>query len=526
MDISTIRQGTLTAPLIAAIDVGTNSFHMVIASVDQRGMLTIKNREKVMVRLGSSSGDMKVMPPDAIARGVETLKMFAGIAKAEGASIRAVATSATREANNQKEFLDKVKKETGIEVEVVSGAEEGRLIYLGVQHGLPIDTQKALIIDIGGGSTETIIGHHGEIKYIYSAKLGAIRLTKQFFPDGVSSPERINACREFIKGNWSPIMKRVLETGFENVIGTAGTIHNLAAMALAMRNQPLPEIFNGLTVYRDDMLYVIKKVLETESSQEREQLPGMDAKRADIILAGALIIEYAIIQLNIQKILLSSYALREGILYDTVFKNKALKEHHNLSLLRYETVYSLCHKFNVDLKHAEHVKEIAISIFDQMQNLHNYTYFERELLESASLLHDIGYHISHDQHHKHSYYIICNSIMPGFSSSEAELIGNIARYHRKSHPKKKHENFARLTLDRQKMVKLLAGILRIAEGIDRRQLGVVGTVEVKCSKSSVDITLIPASKEIEPDIELWGAIRRKPLLEEALKRIVNLKLKD
>lgn len=511
-------------PLIAAIDVGTNSFHMVIASVNKRGMMTIKGREKVMVRLGSSGGDMKWIQPDALIRGVEALKVFAALAKTENAKIRAVATSATREANNQKEFLDLVKTETGIEIQVISGPEEGRLTFLGVMHALPIKNQKALVIDIGGGSTETTVGHKGEVKYVQSVKLGAIRLTKQFFDKDNVTQEDIDACRNFIKGNWAPTIKRVLETGFETVIGTAGTIQNLAIMALASKNIPIPEIINGLAVTREDLLEVINKIIAAKSTAEREMLPGIDPKRADIILAGALIVEFAIINLNIQKLLISIYGLREGIVFDTVIKNQAIQEFHNMSHLRYETVHNLCKVYGVDLVHAEHVKIIALQIFDELQGLHNLNWSERELLEAASLLHDVGYHISHDQHHKHSYYLIEHSVMPGFTNSESAIIANIARYHRKSHPKKKHDNFSPLQPDQQRIVRILAGILRIAEGIDRRQIQAVKSVKAQFNKNSINMSLYQNTANIYPDIELWGAMRRKTLLEETFSRIVNIQI--
>jgi exopolyphosphatase / guanosine-5'-triphosphate,3'-diphosphate pyrophosphatase len=508
----------INAPVIAAIDVGTNSFHMVVASVNQRGMMLIRTREKEMVRLGSSAGDMKILESEAIKRGVETLKMFAGIAQAEKAYIRAVATSATREADNKADFLHKVKAETGIDIEVVSGAEEGRLIYTGVIHALPLNNKKAMVIDIGGGSTETIIGYNGAIQYVNSEKLGSIRLFKKFFPNGESSNISVDKCREFIRGEWMPIMKRLKEIGFDTTVGTSGTITNLALMTLSFRNEPIPEIINGLTVSREEILNVIKSIVRTKNTEERLKLPGIDPTRADIIIAGALILEFAIKQLGIDKIIISSYALREGILYDTVQKSRALQESHHLSMIRYETVYYICRQYSVDLPHAEHVKTIALKLFDETKSLHKLGDTEREFLEAASLMHDIGYHISHDQHHKHSYYIIVNSVLPGFTNTEAEMIANIARYHRKSHPKKKHENFKRLTPDKQRMVRILGGMLRIAEGVDRRQLQVIKDLDVKIDKSGVNISLIYDKGEISPDIELWGAERRKLLLEEVCRK--------
>jgi len=515
-----------TAPKIAAIDVGTNSFHLIIVSVDHRGILQVHYREKESVRLGCCAKDMKTLMPDAMERGVVALNRFALLANAEQAEISAVATSAVREAENKDDFLKKVKKATGIDIEVISGAEEGRLIYLGAIHALPVENLKTLVIDIGGGSTETAIGYQGEIKYVHSEKIGAIRLTEGYFKNGIASPENVAACREFIKGVWSPTMKRLIETGFETVVGTSGTILNLAIMALSEKKEILPEEVNGLNVSRDDMLKIIEKVISIQTPEERKMLPGIDEYRADIIVGGALIIEHAIKSLNIQNILISSYALREGIVYNTIQKNEARIEHHQLSHLRYETIQNICKRYNVLMPHSEHVKNISLSIFDELQWIHGLSFVEREWLEAAALLHDVGFYISTDLHHKHSFYLISHCDMPGFTKDESEIIANIARYHRKSHPTNKHSNFKKLPNDKKKIVKVLGGILRIAEGIDRRQLMVIKDIKIQTIGKNITISLIPEVKTGYPDIELWGADRRKTLLEEALGMTISFDVKE
>ncbi len=525
--MSRVSAADSTAPVIAAIDVGTNSFHMVVASVDRKGMMSIHTREKEMVRLGSGGGDMKYLLDDAVQRGVKTLETFEKIARSSDAMVRAVATSAVREALNRDEFLERVWEHTGIDVEVVSGAEEGRLIYVGALHAVPIFELKTLVIDIGGGSTETIIGHRGEVLYVNSEKLGSIRMTKRFFADGNYSREDVKACREYIKGEWAPVMKRLASVGFELAVGTSGTIETIAGMVLASRNQPIPDVLNGYSVEAGDVLDVIKSIAKAETNEKRLALPGMDPSRADIILGGALILERAIMDLGIRKILLSPYALREGIVFDTIQKMDDLREFRHLVHLRYETVSSLCSFYRVDMSHAAHVTRTSLSLFDDLSGVHRLGSWEREMLEAAGMLHDVGYNISHDSHHKHSYYIITHCDMPGFTNDEAEMIANIARYHRKSHPKKKHENFSRLSASKQAVIRVLAGILRIAEGVDRRQLQVAKGARAKTArKGDGDITIIieKDEKNLLPDIEVWGAVRRKLLLEEALNRKIFVKM--
>ena len=508
------------AEIIAAIDVGTNSFHMVIASVSTRGVLQIHARNKEVVRLGSSAGDMKRLHADAVVRGVNVLKRFASEANTHGAHIRAVATSAVREAMNREEFVDRVVAETGIEIEVVSGIEEGRLIYMGVLHALPIVTKRALVIDIGGGSTETVIGYQGETAFVHSAKLGHLRLTKRFFPNGTADESAIEECRNAIKGDWAPVFQSLIAYGFEEAIGSSGTILSIAAMSLARKGKRVPESMNGLRVSRQDLLETIDNIVKARTPAKRADLPGIEPRRADVILGGALILEQAILGLNIQEITISGYALREGIVFDTVQKQKDIKEFHHLSHLRYQSVDHLCDLYRVRRGHAEHVKNLSLQLFDDLKSLHHFGDRERELLEAASLLHDVGYHISADQHHKHSEYIIRNSPLPGFTNDESELIACVARYHRKSHPKKKHEAFAKLHPNEQESVRVLSSVMRIAEGLDRRQQQIVRTVRAEVSDQRIDVYL--ASPTAVPDIELWGAERRKGLLEETFGRQVRL----
>lgn len=506
--------------LIAAIDVGTNSFHMVIASVSTRGVLRIHARNKEMVRLGSSAGDMKRISPEAMDRGVETLRHFASEAAQHGAHVRAVATSAVREALNKDEFVQRVFKETGIEIEVIPGVEEGRLIYMGAVHALPIVAKRTFVIDIGGGSTETVIGYQGEAAFVDSAKLGHLRVTKRFFPHPTITNDQVEECRNAIRGEWATVFQSLIAYGFESAVGCSGTVLAIAAMTLARSGKKIPESMNALRVDRKDILDVVNSIVQAKTQVARLALPGMDPKRADVITAGALILEQAILGLNIQEITISGYALREGIVFDTVQKQRDIDEYHHLSHLRYQSVDHLCDLYRVRRRHAEHVKNLCLRLFDDLRSLHDLGDRERELLEAAALLHDVGYHIAADQHHKHSEYIIRNSAMPGFTNDEAELIASVARYHRKSHPKKKHPTFAALSVDEQQLVQVLSSILRVGEGLDRRQQQVVQTVRVNVSTNVLDIFLVAPTTV--PDIEIWGSERRKELMEETFGRKVRL----
>lgn len=510
-------------PVIAAIDIGTNSFHLIIAEIDSRGMLKTLTKEKEVVRLGSSGNDMKYLSPDAIERGVQTLKRFVGLAKSMKARISAVATSAVREAINREEFINWVFEETGVEIQVVSGIEEGRLIYLGALHSLPIIERKALIIDIGGGSSETIIGDKGEPLYVHSEKIGAIRLTKRFGLEDEISSVKLELTREYIKGVWEPIFNRINEISYDILVGSAGTILNIGAMTLAQTNGSAPDILNGAIIEKKKILKTIRKIVSAKNLKERKALQGMDPLRADIIVGGALILEYALERAKVNNILLSTFGLREGVVFDTLEKQLEIERFKHLSHLRESTIRSIATRYGVDLAHCSKVKEFALKLFDELKNFHHLGIREREWLESAAILHDVGYLISVDQHHKHSYYIISQCVMPGFTIDEAEIIANIARYHRKSHPKKGHDNFVKLGERKQNIVRILSGILRIAEGIDRRHRQIVADIFVENKGNNIKIYLIPSKSNVPPDIESWGAERRKFLLEEALG--VNIEIK-
>jgi exopolyphosphatase/guanosine-5'-triphosphate,3'-diphosphate pyrophosphatase len=508
-----------TTDRIAAIDVGTNSFHMVIASVTEAGMLRIHARSKDTVRLGSSKGDMKRISDDAMERGLRAMVRLVDEARQHNATVRAIATSAVREALNKDVFVDRVLSQTGVHIDVIPGIEEGRLIFLGVRNALSIADKRVFVFDIGGGSTETITGHDGEPVYIHSAKLGHIRLSERFFPDSRVNEQQIADCRAWIRGEWQPAFQSHIAFGFDEAIACSGTVMALASIAFARSGRRTPETLNGVTLDRDEILGAIDMVLSARTIDERMALPGLDAKRADVIVAGALLVEHLIKGLGIRRLTLSGYALREGIVFDTFQQARDIGLTHHLSRLRYQSVLHICELYRVNRRHAEHVKHLCVRMFDDLMPLHGMGDKERELLEAAALLHDVGYHIAADQHHKHSEYIIRNCVMPGFTSDETVLISSVARYHRKSHPKKKHPVFAGLTSSEQHMVGVLASILRIAEGLDRRQQSVVHGLEVRTAEAGIEIGLKVLGEM--PDVELWSAERRTGLMEEIFRRPVR-----
>jgi exopolyphosphatase / guanosine-5'-triphosphate,3'-diphosphate pyrophosphatase len=506
----------LSEKILAAIDIGTNSFHLVVAKVNEKGLFKVLTREKEVVRLGKSSTDMKYISEDAIMRALSTLKRFKLISDSYKAQIRAVATSATREALNKNEFIDRVFEKTEIEIEVVSGFEEARLIYLGVLQALPLYGGKILLIDVGGGSTEFLIGEKGDVIYTNSIKIGAVRLNENFFSNGKFNRKLIEEARLYSRSIINPVIREIKEYSYDTVVGTSGTILNLGTMIYAYE-QSLDSSefnFNNSTYSNKSLSNIMNKIEKSENISDLKNLKGLDADRVDIITAGAIILEQIFIELNIDKITLSNFALREGIILDTVHKEINTPLSENLNDVRYQSLLHLAENSHYDKTHCDLIQRFSNKIFDSVSAEYELNSKDKEHLEAASMLHDIGHSISHAQHHRHTYYLIRNSELLGFNDEEIEIIANIARYHRKSHPKAKHENFDKLSAKNKDKVRKLSGILRIADGLDRGHNSTIKDIEIEKNKNSYKIKVCPNNK-IDTTLEIWGANIRKELFEES-----------
>ncbi|MEX0789281.1 MAG: Ppx/GppA phosphatase family protein [Actinomycetota bacterium] len=506
--------------VLAAIDIGTNSFHLVVARVGGPNAIEVLAREKAMVRLGSGAGELKHLADEAVDRGIEALDRFRGVAEAYGAPVTAVATSAVREARNQQVFLDRARAEAGVEVEVIAGFEEARLIHLGVLQAVAIFDQQLLLCDIGGGSTELLVGRRGETIAARSLKMGAIRLTQRFFGSDKPSSAAVDSCRRYVRANLAAFGRDVRTLGFEVAVGSSGTMATLCAMAGARNEMPVPKTWNNFVLTKGDLKAVVKSLIKASSPEARAKLPGMDPKRADIILAGALILEQVFEDLEVESMIYSDYALREWVLLDSWQRHHGGSLHH-LSDLRRRSVVHLAEQMEDDLVHSNHVAQLALSMFDQTLDLHRLGDDAREYLEAAALLCNLGLFLSHAGHHRHSYYIIRNSEhLTGFTNREIELIAQIARYHRKSVPGAKHPEFGELSKKDQHLVRCCAGLLRIAIGLDRTHGQKVLEVAVSARKS-LTIQVVPRNGS-DIGLELFSASQRSDLASESLGLPVEL----
>jgi exopolyphosphatase/guanosine-5'-triphosphate,3'-diphosphate pyrophosphatase len=507
------RTEALAAPL-AAIDIGTNSFHLVVAqpTVDHR--FEIIDREKEMVRLGSGSGDMKRLEPEAIDRGVHTLTRFRQIAESAGAWVTAVATSAVREAENRDEFLERAARDAGVHVEVISGAEEARLIYLGVLQAVPVNGRRLLLVDIGGGSTEFVLGEGTQILEAQSLKLGAIRLTERFLRREPLRKRDVADCRNYVRAYLTHPVRQIRDLGFDVTVGSSGTIINLAEMVHALRSsEPLRTVSN-YTFNAEDLQSVVSSLVSARTVEDRSAVPGLDPKRADIILGGAIVLAETFEEFGIEEMTVSDYALREGVLLDALRRSERASLGH-LEDLRRQSVLRLAAIAPGERAHAEHSTRLALELFGASRDLHQLPEVCGEWLEAAGLLCNVGLFVSHDRHHLHSYYVIRNSdLLVGFTDHEIEIIAQVARYHRKSPPRARHREFALLPEDDQETVRKLAGILRIAIALDRTRAGV--TSGLTFTRDGKRVTITVDTRGRDASLELYTADARKGLFEEAL----------
>jgi len=507
--------------VLAALDIGTNSFHLVVARTGAGDRFEVVAREKELVRLGAGSDGMGTLAPDAIERGIAALGRLGQVATAHGAEVYAVATSAVREADNAEEFLRRARLEAGVDVQVISGPEEARLIHLGVLQAVPVFDRRLVLIDIGGGSTEVLVGEQGETLAVVSLKVGALRLTQRFFGGNRLHPSAVDSCRRWLAATLAPVARQVRRHGFEVAIGSSGTIATLCAMVHARRGGEPLRTYNNFAVSAAELSEVVADLVASDSVDARRKLPGVDAARADIILAGALIAEAIVDALGITELVYSDYALREGALLDALHRQRGGTLHH-LHDLRRRSVEHLAGLMDDDPDHRQAVARLALELFDLTRPYHDGDDQDRELLEAAALLANVGLFISHDGHHKHTYYVIRNSEhLAGFTDNEIELIAQVARYHRKSPPKVSHPGFAALGGDDQHRVRLLAGVLRVAIGLDRTHAATVDAITLAEDGDDLVLGVVPRPG-VQVDLEVFTANERRRLLEDVVGRTVRV----
>ena len=516
----TARQSTPHGLRIAAIDIGTNSLHMVIVEVTETMGFKVLSSEKELTQLGRESLVRHLLPRLAMTHTLGVLSRYMRVAQSlECDRVLAFATSAVRESVNGGDFVLMAKTQLGLDIRVISSQEEARLIYLAVRQAVGMEEGPALIIDIGGGSAELIVGTPDKALLLESRKLGASRLTQQFIQHDPPNKAELRELHKHIHLTLKGLISRIRSLHPAKFIGTSGTLENLAALCVGQHDQEVARHRVNSEMRYEDFEVIYRRLIRS-TLKDRLKMPGLDPGRAGQIISGAVLVNYLFEQLDIPVIEISDRAMREGMIIDYMQTHwPKVRLSVEITEPRRRSVIELGRRCNYDENHHQQVAKLALSIFDQTTRLHHLEQRHRESLEYAAMLHDIGWHIGHSGHHKHSYYLIKTGDLEGFSPVELEIIGNVARYHRRSMPKKSHEAYMSLTLAERLVVDKLAAILRVADGMDRGHYKNVQRVRLSLRNSRAAFAL---TTQADCELELWAARHKADMFEKVFKVQVEL----
>ena len=515
---------------IAAIDIGTNSFHLLVAAVDPKlRTFRIIQAEKATTRLGERDPETGELTEAAMQRGLETLRQFRDLAASHRVEqIVTAATSAVREAPNGRDFLQTILDDLGMEVDLVSGPEEARLIYLGVLSGMPFGDRPHLLLDIGGGSTELILADGRDARALTSTRVGAVRLQRDFVRDDPMPPQRRSFLQAFIQGSLEPAVDKVrrrIKPGETPVlVATSGTAMAIGSLAASEEERP-PRKLHGYRVTWQSLNKVVDRLITMTPAQRRELAPIND-RRAEIIVPGALILQTTMKMLGVEDFVLSERALREGLIVDWMLRQGLLEDRFSFqSSIRQRTVIHQVQRFAVNQSRAERVASHALSLYDATRGvMHDDSGEGRELLWAAAMLHTCGQHINISAYHKHTWYLIRHGELLGYSEAEHLMVAAIARYHRRSLPKKRHESWQLVaTRDNRRCVHQMALLLRLAAALDRRPEPVISALRIHAVKGSLDLEIVPERVNQNVSLEQWSLEGCAEVVKEAVG--VNLRVR-
>lgn len=495
-------------PRYAAIDIGSNSMRLLVADVLDRGGIARLAEDRQVTRLGESVFRLGLLSEEAIQLAEEVLRRFRVTIeqwKVEG--IRAVATSATRDAANQNEFLARAREALGSPVEIISGVEEARLVGMGVEAVWPQGPDPVLIIDVGGGSAEFILTRNGHMEDGYSRPLGAVRLKEAFLGRELPRSEEINGMQEFIDEKLELVVKRLGGRGYVRGVATSASaaailcaIHQIPRTDRGRADRKVASLEQVRQLYRELCVMPLEK---------RRKLPGIGPRRAEIIIAGAAVFLRSMEKFELTQLHHSNGGVREGIVADLAARGSG-EQRLGLSGEQRELVVAFAGKYRAPLEHAQATAHAALELFIALRPLHKLESQYTGLLEAACLLLDVGHFVSDTGHHKHSWYLVAHSDLPGFTAAEKKVIALLCRYHRKSMPGPRHEEFMSLAPAERRAVELLAPLLRLAEAIDRSRDQHVSlqSVELRGADRGEEAVLhLVAPEGRDLDLELWAIER-------------------
>jgi exopolyphosphatase/guanosine-5'-triphosphate,3'-diphosphate pyrophosphatase len=506
---------------IAAIDIGSNSIRQIVADVSATGSIRIIDEMKAAPRLGAGLSRAGKLSAGSMRHALEAVQRMTTLARQLGAvRIHVVATSAVREAENRRDFLDLVREETGLKVRLLTGEDEARLSFRSALAHFDLAVRRAVVMDIGGGSLELAMSADGVVERLESFPFGALRLTEEFLGDR-PKPKELKKLRTRVRDGIRRALP-VRDWRGALLIGSGGTFTNLGAIHLAARGLPFDGRVHGTQVPREEVEHLLD-MLMASSRQERAAIPGLSPGRADIILAGLAVAAEVMARIEVRELTVSGYGIREGLLLESA---RVIQAPADPGEARERSVRSFAERCHYEQPHAEHVQKLALQIFDALGRRLALDQSDRAILADAALLHDVGYHIGHARHHKHSFHLISHAELLGVSPEERMLIAHVARYHRGAEPKRKHREFAQLERENRRRIRLLASMLRLADGLDRGHVGAVRQVRIRFLKRALRVTLVPHSRATSVRLEVWGGSRKAGLLEKVIGRAVELVATD
>lgn len=516
-------------PTFAAIDIGSNSCRLAIASLERHKLRTLVEDREV-TRLGESVFETGVISPEAMAATIKALKRFHKTVQAHVVDrVRVVATSATRDARNAEAFRAWVKSATGWTVEVISGLEEGRLIHLGVVTHEPGARGKCLMVDLGGGSCEITVSEAGRIKEMVSLPLGAVRLQQEFLRDDPPTKEDIGRLRKFIDRELVRGVKKLGTPKIDLVIATSGTASALAEASNAVatmvnkkgtkaRSKRAASTSLGkLMEAHTELVRPLADRLLKLNNAARAAVPGIGPRRADIICGGAQVYAMLLERMNLKGFRYSPLGLRDGILAAMVAEaDVQTSAHHTMEAERREGVLAVCKRYNIDMKRALPESEMAMALFDELQKVHELPAEYRLWLQSAALMQDVGKFMNHQGHHRHTQYIIANSEIFGFSPEQRAIVAAIARYLGKSRPESMDRPMRAVPVEEQRHVTQAVVLLRLAQALNQDRA--TAAVKVKCQVFPKRVVLELAAPRGGCELEAWSLKKEAPYFREIFRR--------
>lgn len=496
---------------IAAIDLGTNSFHAVLVDIYPDGSFRTIDKLKEMVILAEKGMDNH-LSEDAMQRGLDALKRIKFLCDSQNVEeILAFATSAIREAKNGGDFIQRMIDEVGIKARAIPGQMEAELIGYAVRHSIALNKEMVLMVDIGGGSVEFIIGNNQKFIYRESLKLGVARMAAKFVKNDPITEEEIQILVSHYQQELKEISEILKENHITTMIGSSGTMENIGAMVASRNSLTASMSLNELSFEASDFNSLYQDFIEL-NRKKRKKISELDEKRIDIINPGMVLVKYLIEEFKIQTIKISEAALRDGMILNFIKEERPkLDMVANFPEPRKRSIFELLRKCNWLEAHSKHVANMALQLFDEFRKELKLEETDRELLEYASYLHDIGYYISYRKHHKHALYLIRHSDLRGFTEDEINIMANVARYHRRSTPRKRHFLYKKLEKPLRKRVKKLSALLRVADGLDRSHYQNVQTLEMQNEAEKVKFYITTMG---DPELEIWGAERKSKLFEK------------